>query len=90
MSVREPGPLSRANSAYLVVDHFSRGWRLIKLKKKVEGIPTGCQSRPTDPEAGVASTRWSGGAGRSLTMARERERGMCGGRGGGGVLGFRV
>ena len=46
----------------------------MKKKKKVEGIPTGCQSRPTDPEVGVASTRWSGGAERSLTMARERDR----------------
>ena len=25
-SVREPGPLSRANGAELLLDHFSRGW----------------------------------------------------------------
>ena len=39
MSVREPSPLSRANGAKLVVDHFGRGWRLITKKKKDGGIP---------------------------------------------------
>ena len=34
MPVREPGSLSKANGAYLVFDHFLRGWRLIKKKKK--------------------------------------------------------
>ena len=33
MSVRDPGSLSRANGAYSVVDHFVRGWRLMKKKK---------------------------------------------------------
>ena len=34
MSVREPGSLSRANGAYLVVDHSLRGWRLMKKRKQ--------------------------------------------------------
>ena len=33
MSVRDPGSRSRANGAYSVVDHFVRGWRLMKKKK---------------------------------------------------------
>ena len=33
MSVRDPGSLSRANCAYLAVDHFSRGWGFMKKKK---------------------------------------------------------
>ena len=37
MSVRDPGSLSSANGAYLVVDHFVRGWRLINKKKQGEG-----------------------------------------------------
>ena len=36
MSVRDPGSLSRANGAYLVVDHLLRGWRLMKKIKKEE------------------------------------------------------
>ena len=32
MSVREPASLSRANSAYLVFDHFLRGWREMRRK----------------------------------------------------------
>ena len=35
MSVREPGFLPRAHGAQLVVDHISRGWRLMKKKKKL-------------------------------------------------------
>ena len=35
ISVREPGPSPRANGAYLVVDHFLRGKRIMKKKKKV-------------------------------------------------------
>ena len=38
MSVREPGSLSRANGAQLVVDYFLRGCRLIK-KKTIRTIP---------------------------------------------------
>ena len=34
MSARNPGYLSRANGAKLVVDHFWRGWRLIKMNPK--------------------------------------------------------
>ena len=34
MSVRDPGQLSRAKGAYLVVNHFLRGGSLIKKKKK--------------------------------------------------------
>ena len=34
MSVREPGPSSRANGAKFVVDHFLRGWRSMKKKKE--------------------------------------------------------
>ena len=30
MSARDPGTLSRASGAWLVLDHFSRGRRLIK------------------------------------------------------------
>ena len=35
MSVRDPGYLSRANGAYLLVDHFVRGLRFIKKKETV-------------------------------------------------------
>ena len=34
MSVRNPSYMSRANDAKLVVDHFLRGFRLIKRKKR--------------------------------------------------------
>ena len=33
MSVRDPGSLSRADGASLLVDHFLRGWRFMKEKK---------------------------------------------------------
>ena len=33
MSVRNPGPLSRANGAQLVVDQFLRGWRFMNKNK---------------------------------------------------------
>ena len=36
MSVREPDSLSRANGAYLVVDHFLRGLSLKNQKKKLD------------------------------------------------------
>ena len=39
MSVRDPGYLSRANGVQSVDDHFWRGLRLIKKKKKVPGLP---------------------------------------------------
>ena len=35
MSVRDPGSLSRASGACVVVDHVLKGWRLMK-KKKIE------------------------------------------------------
>ena len=35
MSVTNPGYLSRANGAYLVVGHFFRGLRLIKKKRRL-------------------------------------------------------
>ena len=37
MCARNPGYMSRANGAMLVVDHFLRGLRLIKKKKKKDG-----------------------------------------------------
>ena len=40
MSVREPGSLSRANGALLVVDHFLRGWGLMKKKTTTKNVPT--------------------------------------------------
>jgi len=49
MSAREPGSLSRANGAQLVVDHFLRGWRLMKKKKRssLEGLgKRGMSSKP--------------------------------------------
>ena len=45
MHVREPGSLSRANGAWLVVDHFLRGWRLMKKKKvgeKLDAVVFSC------------------------------------------------
>ena len=36
--MREPGPLSRANSAHLVADHYLRGWRLTKNKQKIRNL----------------------------------------------------
>ena len=42
MSVREPGSLSRANSAFSVVDHFLRDWRLMKKKKKPQSSRPPC------------------------------------------------
>ena len=43
MSVRDPGSLSRANSEYLVIDPFLRGWRLMKKKK------TCSRGKPAEP-----------------------------------------
>jgi hypothetical protein len=37
MSARVSASLSRANGAQFVVDHFSRGWRLMQKKKKWRG-----------------------------------------------------
>ena len=56
MSVRDPGSLSRSNGAQLVSNHFSRGWRLMK-------IPRSRGSRPRERRRrreGVAA-RSSGG-----------------------------
>ena len=36
MSAREPASLSRANDAHLVVDHASKGWRLVNKKKRLQ------------------------------------------------------
>ena len=36
MSVREPGSLSGAHGAYLVVDHFLRGDRLMKKERMMK------------------------------------------------------
>ena len=35
MSVRDPGSLSRANGAYLVVNYFFRGWRFMIKRRRV-------------------------------------------------------
>ena len=43
---RNPGCLSKATGAQLVVDHFLRGSRLIKKKKIVQGPEEGaCSSK---------------------------------------------
>jgi len=36
MSVRATGSLSWANGEYLLVDHFSGGWRLMKKEEEEE------------------------------------------------------
>jgi len=62
MSVRDPGSLSRANGAYLVVDHFLRGWRLMMKKKK--------KKKDDDPqELTVRRKLWGTGVPRSKETA---------------------
>ena len=50
MSVRDPGSLSRANGAQLVVDHFLRGWRSMKKEKKE--VPHHCTADPKAHQGG--------------------------------------
>ena len=57
MSVREPGPLSRANGAKFVIDHSLRSWRLMK---QIEGVMVqGGDSRGTSVFASVWLTDYS-------------------------------